>query len=252
MQLNSIKLISDMDGKPKGFGYVEFASLDDLKEGLSRSGGQLAARTVRVSVAEPPKGGFKGGMFGGVADEKSSWRREGPLPPLAGGGGAPERRSYGNSSPRDDEPERDWSAARGSRFTPSGPADGPRFGMGGAGGGPGGPAGMGVGPPRSGGFISESGAAAEAASQWRTGKPLSGPPPPGAGFVPRGGPMDRDALPHQRGPRPDGPPGPADTEKEVSLFRRSSPFVLLTALTCASLLDSSLLVGSWCQVRPRA
>jgi RNA recognition motif-containing protein len=212
-----------MEGKPKGFGYVEFASLDDLKEGLSRSGGQLAARTVRVSVAEPPKGGFKGGMFGGVADEKSSWRREGPLPPLAGG--APERRSYGNASPRvgDDEPERDWSAARGSRFTPSGPADGPRFGAGGMG-GPGGAA------PRSGGFISESGAAAEAASQWRTGKPLSGPPPPGAGFVPRGGPMDRDALPHQRGPRPDMPPGPADTEKEVSALVLSSPRLLLRRL----------------------
>lgn len=209
-----------MEGKPKGFGYVEFASLDDLKEGLNRSGGQLAARTVRVSVAEPPKGGFKsGGMFGGVADEKSSWRREGPLPPLAGGapGGAPERRSYGNSSPRpDDEPERDWSAARGSRFTPSAEAS-PRFGQG-------------VPPPRSGGFVSESGAAAEAASQWRTGKPLSGPPPPGAGFVPRGGPMDRDALPHQRAPRPDIPAGPADTEKEV---RRPRGSLVLRALARA-------------------
>ena len=27
-----------MEGKPKGFGYVEFASLDMLKEGLGRSG----------------------------------------------------------------------------------------------------------------------------------------------------------------------------------------------------------------------
>jgi translation initiation factor 4B len=52
-QINSVKLIADFDGKPKGFGYVEFGSLESLKEALSRSGEQLASRTVRVSVAEP-------------------------------------------------------------------------------------------------------------------------------------------------------------------------------------------------------
>lgn len=198
-----------MEGKPKGFGYVEFASLDDLKEGLSRGGGQLAARTVRVSVAEPPKSGARSGGFGGgLADEKSEWRRSGPLPPLPGGDRAGGPRAFGNSPRRDeDEPERDWGAARGSRFVPSAESS-PHLG----GGGFGGPGGGGP-ERRSGGFVSESGAAAEAASQWRTGKPLSGPPPATAGF---GGPRpDRDALPHQRAPRPDIPAGPADTEKEV-------------------------------------
>ncbi|KAF8318411.1 hypothetical protein DL93DRAFT_2075816 [Clavulina sp. PMI_390] len=35
----SIKIIKDRDEKPKGFGYVEFETLDGLKDGLSRSGG---------------------------------------------------------------------------------------------------------------------------------------------------------------------------------------------------------------------
>jgi hypothetical protein len=37
-QLVSVKIINDMEGKPKGFGYVEFGTLDMLKEGLGRSG----------------------------------------------------------------------------------------------------------------------------------------------------------------------------------------------------------------------
>jgi translation initiation factor 4B len=55
MQLKSIKVIRDRDDKPKGFGYVEFDTLDGLKSGLSKSGTQLNSRTVRVSVAEPRK-----------------------------------------------------------------------------------------------------------------------------------------------------------------------------------------------------
>lgn len=43
----------ERDGRPKGFGYVEFDTLDDLKDGLSLTGSQMGSRTVRVSVAEP-------------------------------------------------------------------------------------------------------------------------------------------------------------------------------------------------------
>jgi translation initiation factor 4B len=42
-----------IDNRPKGFGYVEFADLDSLKKALSLGDGQLAGRSVRVSVAEP-------------------------------------------------------------------------------------------------------------------------------------------------------------------------------------------------------
>ena len=36
--LKDIKIIKDRDEKPKGFGYVEFESLDALKDGLAKSG----------------------------------------------------------------------------------------------------------------------------------------------------------------------------------------------------------------------
>lgn len=37
--IKDIKIIKDRDDKPKGFGYVEFESLDGLKEALTHSGG---------------------------------------------------------------------------------------------------------------------------------------------------------------------------------------------------------------------
>ena len=52
-QTKSIKIIKDRDDRPKGFGYIEFATLDGLKDALARSGQNFASRTVRVSVAEP-------------------------------------------------------------------------------------------------------------------------------------------------------------------------------------------------------
>ncbi|CAE6435289.1 unnamed protein product [Rhizoctonia solani] len=76
--LKSIKVIRDRDEKPKGFGYVEFESLDGLKSGLGKSGTQLNSRTVRVSVAEPPK--ERGTGFTSFGDESTNWRREGPPP----------------------------------------------------------------------------------------------------------------------------------------------------------------------------
>ena len=35
--MKSVKIIHDREGKPKGFGYVEFAKLDELKDALSRT-----------------------------------------------------------------------------------------------------------------------------------------------------------------------------------------------------------------------
>lgn len=73
-QTKSVKIIKDRDEKPKGFGYVEFADLDALKDALAKTGSvsklhdifrpsltksrtiqPLAGRGVRVSVAEPRK-----------------------------------------------------------------------------------------------------------------------------------------------------------------------------------------------------
>ena len=55
-QCTSVRLLKDADGRPKGFGYVEFETLDGLKDALTKSGAQLVNRTVRVGVAEPRDG----------------------------------------------------------------------------------------------------------------------------------------------------------------------------------------------------
>ena len=50
----SVRVMKDkVDNRPKGFGYVEFGDLESLKKALSLSDGQLAGRSVRISVAEP-------------------------------------------------------------------------------------------------------------------------------------------------------------------------------------------------------
>ncbi|KAF8274833.1 hypothetical protein EI94DRAFT_1768639 [Lactarius quietus] len=79
LKTKSVKVIRDREERPKGFGYVEFEDLDDLKAALTKTGASLSGRTVRVSVAEPPKERLGGGSF---EDPKFSgeWRRQGPLP----------------------------------------------------------------------------------------------------------------------------------------------------------------------------
>jgi len=50
----SVRIVEDkLDHKPKGFGYVEFKTLEGLKAALALGGNSLAGRQVRVSVAEP-------------------------------------------------------------------------------------------------------------------------------------------------------------------------------------------------------
>ena len=49
---SSVRLVKDPTGKPKGFGYVEFPTVDKLKDALARSMTSLEGRAIRVSVAE--------------------------------------------------------------------------------------------------------------------------------------------------------------------------------------------------------
>ncbi|KAG6819591.1 hypothetical protein H0H93_010475 [Arthromyces matolae] len=90
LKAKSVKIIKDREDKPKGFGYIEFDDLDGLKEALAKNGLNFSGRTVRVSVAEPPKErsafGDRAGSGGGFEDDSkfdNPWRREGPLPELA-------------------------------------------------------------------------------------------------------------------------------------------------------------------------
>ncbi|KAK4689397.1 translation initiation factor 4B, partial [Tremellales sp. Uapishka_1] len=181
----SVKTIKDPTGKSKGFGYVEFDSQDKLKEGLARTGGQLGGRTIRISVAEPPSTQRRDG-FGGpsMAEESNQWRRSGPLPtreaqPI------PTRRvsNFGDTSP---QPERDWSAARGTKFTPAAPSASSDFRRESS--GPGMPRERDIGGPTG---------QADGADAWRSSKPLAEPKQ-----------VQREMPPHQA-PRS---PGMADTE----------------------------------------
>jgi len=122
LKTKSVKVIKDRDGRPKGFGYVEFEELEDLKGALTKTGSSLAGRTVRVSVAEPPK---ERAGFGSYDDPKFSgeWRRQGPLPDL--GSRDSSRRGF-DGPPADrqapvtsvSETSSDWRSNRPSRPPP--------------------------------------------------------------------------------------------------------------------------------------
>jgi len=53
-QVTNVRIVEDkITRTPKGFGYVEFATVDGLKKALTYSGATLQGRAIRVSVAEP-------------------------------------------------------------------------------------------------------------------------------------------------------------------------------------------------------
>ncbi|GAA5916995.1 hypothetical protein JCM5296_004038 [Sporobolomyces johnsonii] len=116
--VKSVRLVSGPDGKPRGFGYVEFNTVDDLKNALTLSGQDLNGRVVRISVAEGRESRF------GRADEASTWERTGPLAALPGRQSSfgASRGGFGDREPRSsggfDEIERD-APIRGGKFTPS-------------------------------------------------------------------------------------------------------------------------------------
>ncbi|GAK67456.1 translation initiation factor 4b [Moesziomyces antarcticus] len=167
-QLVSVRIVTGHDGKPKGFGYVEFQSQDDLRAALDRSGSQLAARTVRISVAEPPKSGFGGDrpMLSSQADDASQWRRAAPLPPSEPRGGFAPRSERSGVPPR----------AEGSGFDNMDVSGGVRSGFG---------AKFQSAPPAASRPPRDPAAAAaplepsqaDLANQWRTGKPVEGRSP---------------------------------------------------------------------------
>ncbi|KAI9820990.1 MAG: hypothetical protein M1832_003462 [Thelocarpon impressellum] len=88
--VTSVRIVEDkLERKPKGFGYVEFATVEGLKKALDFNGTQFNGRNVRVSVAEPPKDRPDAREFG-------DWTRKGPLPELPGGGRRTSERGFGS------------------------------------------------------------------------------------------------------------------------------------------------------------
>jgi RNA recognition motif-containing protein len=128
-ETKSIKIIKDRDDKPKGFGYIEFTKLEDLKDALAKSGSNFSGRTIRVSVAEPPKDrpGFAGG-FDDDSKFESPWRRDGPLPDVSDSRD-PSRRRFDiapSGGPGMSEGASDWRSSRPPTIRPMDP-EGPSF-----------------------------------------------------------------------------------------------------------------------------
>lgn len=55
-EVTSVRIVEDkLDRRPKGFGYVEFGTVEGLKKALTLSDSQFQGRNIRVSVADPRK-----------------------------------------------------------------------------------------------------------------------------------------------------------------------------------------------------
>ena len=89
----NVRIVEDkIEHKPKGFGYVEFRTLDGLKKALTLDGTQFRGRNIRISVAEPRKYGTSRASTLTLtknkakdrpeARELNDWTRKGPLPDL--------------------------------------------------------------------------------------------------------------------------------------------------------------------------
>nr|XP_001397207.2 translation initiation factor 4B [Aspergillus niger CBS 513.88] len=86
--VTNVRIVEDKLTKaPKGFGYVEFETVDGLKKALDLSGATLQGRAIRTSIAEPPK----------ERDVKEfDWTRRGPLPDIPQRR-VPDRSSFGRN-----------------------------------------------------------------------------------------------------------------------------------------------------------
>ena len=78
--VTNVRIVEERGGgRPKGFGYAEFATLDGLKEALKLNNSQFQGRNIRVSVAEPRKltlMSFSGSTSNGVFQRRIAQMHE--------------------------------------------------------------------------------------------------------------------------------------------------------------------------------
>ncbi|KIY44083.1 hypothetical protein FISHEDRAFT_52356, partial [Fistulina hepatica ATCC 64428] len=119
LKTKSVKIITDRESKPKGFGYVEFEDVEALKEALSKTGSNLAGRTVRIGVAEPPKERAFSGSGGASEDDTKfdgPWRRDKPPShDRFSDSRDSSRRRFEDRLPSVSEGPSDWRSSRPSR-----------------------------------------------------------------------------------------------------------------------------------------
>jgi translation initiation factor 4B len=132
-EVTEIRLVTDsQDGRSKGFGYVEFDSLDSLKLALEQNDRDFHGRPIRVDVADKRKSdrgprtadnGLRSNQYsGGDGDEK--WSRR-PAPVRRDHRDAPqERPPIGTPLPEDAErPKREKKKPAIDPFGGAKPAD---------------------------------------------------------------------------------------------------------------------------------
>ncbi|KJZ74764.1 hypothetical protein HIM_05881 [Hirsutella minnesotensis 3608] len=82
----SVRIIEDREmQRPKGFGYVEFSTVDGLKKALDLDGESFQGRMIKIKIADPPRGGDS---RMDSSRDLSDWTRKGPLPDLPGRAGS--------------------------------------------------------------------------------------------------------------------------------------------------------------------
>ncbi|KAJ2493678.1 Eukaryotic translation initiation factor 4B [Coemansia sp. RSA 2050] len=77
--VQSVRLVRDRETeKPKGFGYVQFETLDALKEAVGKDGSEMSGRQLRINVSEsrPAPASVQEDRTGGA----TNWRRADALP----------------------------------------------------------------------------------------------------------------------------------------------------------------------------
>ncbi|KAL2753283.1 hypothetical protein ACRALDRAFT_2043737 [Sodiomyces alcalophilus JCM 7366] len=103
----SVRIIEDREQqRPKGFAYAEFATLDGLKAALQYDGESFQGRNIRITIADPPRGGH-----GESTRDLSDWTRKGPLADLPSRGGDRRPSEFGerrSREPADDGRVRDF------------------------------------------------------------------------------------------------------------------------------------------------
>merc|ERR1712100_839950 len=67
--INTLRLISDRDGNPKGFGYIEFADQDGADAATTYHGQELDGRNIRVTYDSKKPDNNRGGR-GGFGDRR--------------------------------------------------------------------------------------------------------------------------------------------------------------------------------------
>lgn len=95
----SIRLPTEQEtGRPKGFGYVTFSSIDEARAAMSQNGYELEGRAIRLDYSTPRPDRGAGGGFGGRGGGRGGGGRGGGR----GRGGFGDRggRGRGGGAPR--------------------------------------------------------------------------------------------------------------------------------------------------------